>query len=287
MILVRRLFFSFFIFLFSFTVAFAQEFGGNPPSVKWRQINVPTARIIFSAGLDSQANRIASLTEYLNKQTLSTIGTKQRKVNIVLQNATTISNAYVALGPFRSEFYLTPQQNSFELGSIPWTDNLAVHEYRHVQQYNNFNRGLSKVFRIFFGEEGQALANGLSVPDWFFEGDAVHQETLVTAQGRGRMPYFFNGYRSLWEANKNYSWMKLRNGSLKDYVPDHYKLGYILVAYGREKYGEDFWRKVTGDAASFKGLFYPLQRAIEKHAGVSYRQFRSEALESFKTKFYR
>jgi hypothetical protein len=37
----------------------------------------------------------------------------------VLQNQTTISNAYVGLGPFRSEFFLTPAQNSFELGSLP------------------------------------------------------------------------------------------------------------------------------------------------------------------------
>ncbi|HEX2684195.1 MAG TPA: hypothetical protein VHL77_09695, partial [Ferruginibacter sp.] len=258
--------------------SFSQQFGGHPPSVKWKQVNTDTSRVIFPAGLDSAAKRVANVVNTLDRYTQATIGSRQRKINIVLQPTTTIPNAYVALGPFRSELQLTPPQNSFDLGSIPWVDNLAIHEYRHVQQYTNFNRGISKVFNVLFGEEGQALANALTVPDWFFEGDAVYQETKVSRQGRGRLPYFFNDYRSLWLAGKDYSWMKLRNGSLRDFVPDHYKLGYMLTAYGYEKYGAGFWKNVTGDAASFKGLFYPFQKGIQKYAGISYKQFRKDAM---------
>lgn len=43
----------------------AQQFGGNPPSLKWRQINTDTARIIYPAGLDSQANRVAAMVHLL------------------------------------------------------------------------------------------------------------------------------------------------------------------------------------------------------------------------------
>src|SRR5215216_578423 len=232
------------IFVFFSSFSFAQQFGGHPSSVKWKQVNTDTSRIIFPAGLDSSGQHVANLVNYLDRYTYSSIGNRRKKINIVLQPSTTVSNAYVALGPFRSEFQLTPQQNSFELGSLPWIDNLAIHEYRHVQQYNNFNRGLSKAFYILFGEEGQVLANALVVPDWFFEGDAVYQETKVSRQGRGRLPFFFNDYRSLWIGGKNYSWMKLRNGSLRDFVPDHYRLGYLLTAYGYEKYGTGFWKKV-------------------------------------------
>ena len=259
-----------------------QEFGGNPASQKWKQVDTRQARIIFPPGLDSQATRIASVLSYINDITLRSIGNRQARVNVVLQSQTTISNAYVGLGPFRSEFFLTPPQNSFEIGSLPWADQLSIHEFRHVQQYNNFNVGLSKVFRTLFGEEGQALANGATVPNWFYEGDAVFNETYVSAQGRGRLPYFHNAYRSLWKAGKNYGWMKLRNGSYKDFIPDHYALGYLMVAYGREKYGHDFWKNVTHDAASFKGLFYPFQKAIEKYAGKKYPAFRREALDYFR-----
>ena len=279
MVLRRNVLLS--ICIFSVIHLDAQQFGGNPPSLKWKQINTDTARIIFPAGLEKQAQQVASMVHALSKSTLNTIGFTQRKINIVFQNQTTISNGYVGLAPFRSEFQLTADQNSFDLGSLPWHQQLVIHEYRHVEQYNNFRVGLSKAFYYLFGEGGQAFANSLSVPNWLFEGDAVYQETLVSKQGRGRLPYFFNGYRSLWAADKNYSYMKLRNGSLRDYTPDHYSLGYMLVAYGREKYGDDFWRKVSHDAASFTGLFYPLQKAIKKYSGASFNQFRSDAFKYF------
>ncbi len=93
-----------------------------------------------------------------------------------------------------------------------------------------------------------------------------------------------NAYPSLWQAGKKYSWMKLRNGSFKDYVPNHYNLGYLLVNYGREKYGIDFWEKVTRDASAFKGLFYPFQKAIKKYAGVEYETFRNQAFAYYKAK---
>jgi hypothetical protein len=272
------------VLLFAGTMtAHAQEFGGNPPSLKWKQVNVPAAKVIFPAGMDSTATRVAYIINRMDIATKPTIGFKQKQISIVLQNQTTISNAYVGLAPFRSEFYLTPDQNSFEIGTLPWADQLAIHEFRHVQQYNNFNVGLSHGLRFLFGEAGQAFGNDLAIPNWFFEGDAVFNETHVSKQGRGRLPFFFNGYRALWNANKNYSWMKLRNGSLIDYVPDWYPMGYMMVAYGREKYGDDFWRKVTHDAASYNGLFYPMQRAIKKYSGEDFKQFHSKGFNYFKS----
>jgi hypothetical protein len=278
---LRLPFFCFGLLLFA-TGAGAQVFGGNPPSLKWRQLNTDTARIIFPKGLDSPAQEVAAIVHLLSRTTLMTIGHSQRKIDIVLQNQTTIANGYVGLAPFRSEFQLTPEQNSFDLGSLPWEKMLAIHEYRHVQQYNNFRVGLSGAFYYLFGEGGQAFANSLSVPNWFWEGDAVYQETLVSDQGRGRLPYFFNPYRSLWAGGKDYSWMKLRNGSFRDYVPNWYPLGYMLVSYGRERYGDKFWRNVTHDAASFHGLFYPLQGAIRRYAGMSFQQFRTDAFDHFR-----
>ena len=247
--------------------ASGQEFGGNPPSLKWKQVNTQEVKVIFPSGLEAAGLRTAAIAHYLNQHTSSTAGGDHHKINIVLQNQTTNSNGYVGLAPWRSEFFMTPAFNSFELGSLPWVDNLAIHEYRHVQQYMNYRKGISKLLYILLGEEGQAVGNTGAIPNWFFEGDAVFQETAVSEQGRGRLPYFFNGYRSLWQANKDYSFMKLRNGSLKNFVPDHYPLGYLLTAYGREKFGEQFWTKVTDDAVRYRGLFYPFQKAVKKYTG--------------------
>ncbi len=260
----------------------AQNFGGNPATMKWQQINTERARVIFPIGLDSQANRIANVMKLLGDSTAKTIGGSQKKWNIILQNQTTIPNAYVRLAPVVSEFYMIPPQNNFSTGSLRLDDNLTIHENRHMQQFSNFNKGFTKVFSFFLGQEGQLLANGLTIPDYFFEGDAVWQETLVSEQGRGRMPSFYNEFRSLWLGNKNYSWMKLRSGSYKDLTPDHYALGYLLTAYGYEKFGDDFWNKVTNDAVRFRGVFYSFNRAIERYSGKTYPQFRQDAIQYFK-----
>ncbi|MEO7801842.1 MAG: hypothetical protein ABIR81_07575 [Ginsengibacter sp.] len=276
---------TFFCLLLFSLKSLAQEFGGNKPSIKWKQIVTSKARIIFPSAMDSQAIHIANTIQQIDAVSAQSIGVRSKPVSLVLQNQTTISNGYVSLGPFRSEFYLTPLQNSFELGSLPWSDQLAIHEYRHVQQYNNFNIGLSKIFSTIFGQQGQAFANNVAIPNWFFEGDAVYNETYFSNQGRGRLPNFFNPYRSLWQQQKKYNWQTLRNGSYNKFIPDHYALGYLLAAYGRKTYGDDFWKDVTHDAAAFKGLFYPLQKAVKKYSGVSYKTFRNKALDFFKDQF--
>ncbi len=273
---------GFIVFILFSSHICAQQFGGLLPAIKWKQVNNDTARVIFPEAMYSQAREVASIINALSHQTLPTIGTKVRKINIVFQNQSTISNGYVQLAPYRSEFQLTADQNSFELGSLPWPKQLVIHEYRHVQQYNNYRVGLSKALYYLFGESGQELANSISIPNWFWEGDAVFQETLVSRQGRGRIPFFFNGYRSIWAAEKKYSWMKLRNGSLRDFIPDHYPLGYMLVAYGREKFGDEIWKPVTGNAAAFKGLFYPMQKGVQRNMGISFPKYRADALNFFK-----
>ena len=270
------------LYFFSVLNVSGQHFGGNPPYLKWNQINTDSVRVIFPPGLQEKAREVVSIVQALASKNPNSLGNRVRKINIVLQNQSMVSNAYVGLGPFRSEFLLTPEQNSFDLGSVPWHKTLALHEYRHVHQFNNFRKGISQLFGILAGELGLSFANNTSIPDWFWEGDAVYQETYLTEQGRGRLPFFFNGYRSIWASERNYSWMKLRNGSLRDYVPNHYQLGYLLTAYGYEKYGPEFWGKVTDDAARFNGLFYPFQKAIRKHSGIDFRDFREKAVQYFR-----
>jgi hypothetical protein len=256
----------------------AQQFGGNPASVQWQQINTDNARIIFPRGLEDRAQRMARVIDLFQSGYSRTIGDKKHKVDIVLHNETMISNAYVGLAPYRSEFYLTPPQHPFGLGAVDWADKLAIHEYRHIQQYNNFNKGASKFVSVLLGQQGRAAMNAMAIPDWFFEGDAVFNETQLTQQGRGALPLFMSSYHTLHNSNRTYSFMKMRNGSLRKYVPDHYDLGYLLVAYGRIKYGDSIWRNVTDDAARFTSLFYPFQNAVKRKTGVPFYRFVDSAM---------
>jgi len=262
----------------------AQVFGGNPPSLKLYQLNTDTVRIIFPKALEKEAREVAWLSHQLAKNPPASLGTKLRKFDIVLQGQTTSSNAYVGPAPWRSDFFMMPDLHNLSASSLNWHQSLTIHEFRHVEQFSNFNKVIPKIAGVFLGQEGQFLGMGAAVPDWFWEGDAVWQETMNTTQGRGRLPDFFNSYRSLWLDHKKYSYQKLRNGSYRHFVPNHYDLGYLLVSYGREKYDTDFWTKVTDDALDYKGVIYPFQKAVKRHTGIKYKQFVADAFTFYQQK---
>jgi hypothetical protein len=259
----------------------AQIFGGNPSKYKWLQFDTDTVKVIFPHGMENAAKRIIENVSKIQQGDKSSLGGSQRKINVVLQNGRTESNAYVGLAPWRSEFYTIAPQDPFEMGAINWIDNLTIHEFRHVQQYNNFNKGLSKFASILLGEQGQAIANSAAIPDWFFEGDAVYNETKFSPQGRGKLALFMSSYKSLYLAEKQYTFMQMRNGSFRKYIPNHYELGYLLVAYGRIKYGDAIWTKICADAASFKPLIYPFQNALKKYTGIDFQRFVKEAMNYY------
>ncbi|MFB6453645.1 hypothetical protein ACE38W_00110 [Chitinophaga sp. Hz27] len=261
------------ILLTATLAASAQQFGGNPSSLKWQQINTDTVRIIFPKGMNAQGERVANIVTYLNRYTRKSIGNLERKVSIVLQNQTMQSNGYVALGPFRSEFYLAPSPTSYDLGSLNWEEQLSLHEYRHVLQNMNFRQGASKVVSWLGGQLGQAAVTNIAVPNWFWEGDAVTMETALSEQGRGRLPAFFDGFRALALENKDYRYMKIRNGSYKDFTPNHYPLGYLMSVYGRDHYGSTIWKDVTTDAVRYRGVFYPLSHSMKKRMGMNVTSF--------------
>ena len=255
----------------------AQEFSGNPSSVNWQQINTDTVKIIFPKGMEAGAIRLATVIHAIQRNDSASLGAQFKKINLVIQNEQTFSNAYVGLAPWRSEFYTTPPQNPFELGANNWIDNLAIHEFRHVHQYANFNKGFSKFASFLLGEQGLAIANSAAIPDWFFEGDAVYNETKFSSQGRGALPLFFSGFQALYIANKDPNYQQLRNGSFINYIPNRYELGYLLVSYGRGKYGNDIWKKVSNNAARFKPFLYPFQHAFKNATGIAFNQFVNEA----------
>lgn len=277
---VHRLVLGLVLMVGSFSLS-AQQFGGNPPTLRWRQLKTDSVNILYPTGADSTAFRVAALIQRLQRTSTYRLGDRLENIPVVLQTETTNSNGYVGLGPYRSEFYLSAPTDVMDLGSIDWASTLALHEYRHVLQYNNINRGVTRVVDVLLGDNARSLLSDMAVPNWFFEGDAVYSETLHSTEGRGRLPRFMNVYPMLRRDGRHYNYQKWRNGSYKDYIPGHYNLGYILVAYGYKNYGEDFWGKVIRDAARYKGLFYPFQKAIKTNSGVSFRSFRQAAFQAY------
>ena len=260
----------------------ANPIGSNPLRLKWEQINTDKVQIIFPEGNETDAQRAANITHYLWDHHNASIGDKMNKITILMQNQPVVPNGFVTVGPFRSEFNLIDPQFNI---STDWIDQLTIHEYQHVKQFGNSRRGLTQVARTIFGSWAWGGFAGLALPRWFFEGDAVVQETALTRSGRGRLPAFTMEQRSLILDGINYGYEKAGAGSMQDFVPDWYSLGYFMVGYGRTKYGERLWRGVEEDAVRYKGLFFPFSKSLKKQTGLNtkalYQEMYSDLTEQW------
>lgn len=266
---IKKLLFQIIILLLLGFKSFSQAEGSHPSTIKWKTIENDKVRIIFNDSLENEANRVANFITYINENKTISVGNKSKKIDLLLSNNTVEPNGYVGLAPYRSVFYTTGFQNINSLGTVNWLDGLAIHEYRHALQFTNARTGFTKFMYYFMGETGWSFASHLSIPNWYFEGDAVLTETLLSSYGRGRNPDFFKEQRALLLNDITYSYQKARNGSYKDIVPNHYPLGFAMLNYGRNHFGVEMWPKVLEEGASYKKVVWPFSRALKENTDLS------------------
>ncbi len=239
-------YFSAALVLLALRVGYAQTLpilDQNPTSLRWYRLATPHFRVLYPAGLDSTAQRTANRLESLYEPASASLEKRPRPISVLIQNQTTNSNGFVTLFPRRSEFFAVTPQDPGLLGTFDWLDLLAVHEYRHVVQFDKALQGYGRPLYTLFGNIGLELASQ-TVPDWFAEGDAVGTETFLSNTGRGRIPNFDLGMRANLLTGNRFDYPKAVCGSYRDIVPNHYVLGYFLTTYLKRTYGADVWSRV-------------------------------------------
>jgi len=269
----NRLILSFLILLSSISISgktYAQIFGGeqNPFSVNWRQINTSGFKIIYPVELESEAQRMANNIRYIFPKVGRSLNVKKTTIPILFQNQGVIANGFVQLGPKKSEFNTTPPQ-AFD--SQDWLNNLAVHELRHVAQFDKLTNGRPYPFP----EEVYFAWMGVSIPLWFFEGDAVSNETSLTHAGRGRQPSWIMPYRTALLLGKNLSYSKANFGSQKDVTPGYYQIGYLLASHIRANSGKFVFDSVLTDIKNRPLRIYPFAGSLKKFSGKTGEQWYS------------
>ncbi|NJB83388.1 TolB-like translocation protein [Wenyingzhuangia aestuarii] len=235
---------------------------------KWAKLRSTYVNIIYKIGQEKEAQQVANTISYVQKNNSKSIGYHYQPVNIVLRANSVESNGFVTYSPFRSEFFNTPPQEFKALGSTNWISTLAIHEYRHVQQFLNHKTGLTKFLYYLFGESGWAVGSILSVPNWYFEGDAVVMETALSQSGRGRLPNFTALQRALYKDQQIYSYAKLRNSSYKDLIPNHYQTGYQMLNYYRNHFDASRLDNIASKAAGFRFPFYGFSVQLKRETGL-------------------
>ena len=259
---------------------FGQVFSAdqNPPTLQWRQINTKNFQIIYPKEIENDAQRMANTLDKIIQRVSSSLNKTPRKISIILQNQGTTSNGFVQLAPRRSEFYTTPSQ-SFDYQN--WLNSLAVHELRHVVQFDKltgtYNRPVleSLALSIF----------GIILPPWFYEGDAVNIETALTKAGRGRLPEWSIYLRSNLLSGNDFSYSKNYFGSVKNFTPGYYQLGNYLNAYMRRNYGKGIMDSLFSRMSSNPLRPYNLSNSIKKYTGLSTRKLHDATMADLKNQW--
>lgn len=254
----------------------------NPPSVKWKQVNTPFVKVVYQEQAEAEAQRVANTLEHIRKVESNTLGRAPRKITVLLQSQSSISNGFVSMTPRRSEFYMMPSQNYNFMGSNDWLTLLSVHEYRHVVQFENSITGFNKLFYYAFGPATTAAMASISVPQWFWEGDAVAIETALTGSGRGRIPAFNMMFRTNLLEGRKFDYDKQYLRSYKHFIPDHYVLGTNMISYLRERSNDpEIWGKITKRTWNIPFLPFRFTNSIYKNAGVRVSKLYSEMADAY------
>ncbi len=245
-------------------LGFAQIFDNEqaPPSVEWMQINTENFQVLYPSEFKSEAMRMANTLEHLIGQVSKTLGRKPRKITVILQNQGVVPNGFVQLAPRRSEFFTTPSQN-FDVQD--WLNSLAVHELRHVVQFDKLT---GKLKAPFFEELALAIF-GITLPPWFFEGDAVGIETSLSQGGRGRLPDWELFFRTNTLSSRRYSYSKDYFGSFKHRTPGYYQLGYFMTGKLRRDYGKGIIDSVMTQISRNPLRPYSLSSSVKKFTGLT------------------
>lgn len=243
--------------------------GQDPFSINWEYIETKNFKIIFPSEIRTQGKIYAN---YLNNSLESSgVSLKHnvRQIPVIIHNQNSISNGEVAWAPKRMNLYaVEPQYGQSE----PYASHLVLHEQRHFVQIDKLNNNATKVLYYLLGEQAIGGVLGWHIPLWFFEGDAVAYETGASNSGRGRDPDFSMKIKAQIDQYGLYSYPKAQFGSYKDFVPNHYELGYQLISNARMKYGSDIWADVLSQVSKSPIHVNAFSKGIKKRTGLPERK---------------
>lgn len=267
-----------FLLLFSVTKIHAQyvDSGQDPAKINWKQINTQHFQLIFPEEATTDGLKLAKSLELVYKEAGKSLNHHPKKISVILHSYTSVSNAAVYWAPRRTEFNTIPPQDIYPQY---WLNQLAIHEFRHVVQLDKMRQGFTELLYLIFGEQATALVTGLHVPLWFLEGDAVVTETALSCSGRGKLPEFGMPLRALLLEKKIFTYEKAYFRSFKDFIPNHYVLGYYLVSHGREKYGYNLWSDALNSSARAPFIPYRFYKPIRKATGAGRWKFYRQSMQ--------
>ena len=258
------------------------DFAQSTSKQKWNELDNQAVKLIYPRELKPEAEFIANLLEHYQDQVGLSFGIKTpRKFPLVLRSEFALPNGFVTLGPRRSEWYASSIFSPV-IGGLNFYQSLAIHEYRHIVQFDYMNRSTNKVAYALFGDFGIMLAIALGIPPWFLEGDAVWAETQFSDAGRGRSPRFQARLKALVLSDQAPTYDEFLAGTYNTNHPDHYVFGYYLVTRAYRIYGPGFWERVLQSVSGFSFNPYALTNAFRNLTGLDFEDYFAQTMSELK-----
>ena len=264
------------LLLLTSTVCLAQitPFQSSPDLI-WKNIESNNFEVIFPDFLESKAKQTIELLEYYRLPVTGEYKKLPGKLKLVIRPDMNVPNGFVTLAPRRSEWFnyssITPI-----VGSLEWMQSLAIHEYRHIVQYDFLNQNYINWGYKLFGEGFLGLIINYVMPTWYFEGDAVFAETILSDGGRGRSPRFAERLRAILSSGKIPSYDQLLIGDYTDNLPSFYVYGYFLITAGKKRFGADIWKNIAQYATNHPWNIYAFYNGFYDNTGVRFETFFDE-----------
>ena len=268
--------------------------GSEPASTRWWQITMPDYRVLYPEGLDSLARVYADYLERVRIPVGATAGyipnqEFRRPLPVVLYPRTADANGMVAWTPRRMQLYTTPTFLAPE--PTPWPVHLVTHESRHVAQMQFVNAKPYRPYSWFVGELLGGAISSIYCGSSFYEGDAVAAETELTQVGRGRQASFLEYYRAAFREGDTRNFWQWRYGSIKNFTPDYYKVGYIRAAGMRDVFGvQDFTARYYERIFRKKGWPWPMfvyQKTVKETTGKKFKEAFAEITDTLQQRWQR
>lgn len=266
--------------------AYAQFFAQlqNEPQLKWKELSTKNYLVIYPDYLENKAHDTLNWLEYFRPLVSEQYEVESPKLPVVLRPQVALPNGFVTLAPRRSEWFnhagLTPI-----VGADDWLVSLAVHELRHVVQYDTLNRSNNRLGYYLMGESLLSVFINITMPTWYFEGDAVWVETTQTDGGRGRSPRFSARLKALLASGQIPKYDDLLAGDYTTNLPNYYVYGYYLITRGYRLFGEKIWKEIAKLSADEPLNPFAIYNSFLSLAGMSFEQFYSETMEELSDKW--
>ncbi len=222
-------FFTLWSLIVSISLLFAQQ---SKPNIKWKKFEGENFSVIFPETYSKEAFNVFRFLEENRASIYDSLKTRNKKTPVVLINHSAISNGYATLIPRKSQWYMTPPPSPY-FGGAKWSEILGTHEIRHMAQFDASNYGLIRLLRILSGAAGHTIGMGLAYPAWYFEGDAVFKESMLTGTGRAYSGDFSRPVKMIINRYpaKYQNYYRFFYRSYNRFYPSHYHLGFFLMAY--------------------------------------------------------